>query len=1267
MNSLAQRITPAFVGTLTLAGCAALHIDVDVYKGPLANEPAIQDDQFPAMLPAAKALLVRLRRSLDPITEARFETGDGRQGGWVQDYDSTLLGAQAVNNILYLYEDEPAVARPEWFLRLQTLARGFADSWNLALGEAEPAYSELVSAMKLSLTGSAAQCAAEFRNFLNRSYAASGEWSVSSLVPACKPTLQESAHLVQDETFPDENDNAIFFALRRKEPVTTLAALLYTDSTARDRFVAAVQNKANAYVRGREALHSLWAQALAVLITSGASQVAPENRLSEGGRRALAHLVALATQPQFLDAYFCTLARNSDTAGLELQRLLTRYAGTSQAWAGADHQYSKAEAYPYEEADSSLQKLLVDEPTEASKLLLDADEGFRTRPQLCAYGSPKRESPAKHAYGIVRGLSFGPSGLSFESSSDSLEVKILRGLQRVKVAVAGGLESGRLHDGLDTVLQEYLLARTEHEADFDDPVANSQRERLRIQVVQFAEKLLVLTNNEQLFNEVSRKLPKSDNGLAEAEKKEKEEAEAREKKTLQVTSSRGTEYKKYVPLLQAIANSLLVQAQELQSLAADATKLKQNGATESAALDGSLNAAAYLDRVLADLDADPTAPVEPLDESTVGHGGPSVADAAGAVALSRHSRSNRSVSVDATLSLQQKAAETVAERQGKTDAASAALALVTGGDAPSMLAALKNANARDRKAEVTAVQLWIDATLGRTGQVGDTRHNQLIAARSYFTDLRDEPSVARADTVDAAFKALIAQIKKDTVALGQKLARAKEAKAAADRQVQIQTKLAASIGTADAATSHAQGQARAGNSQSVTQQDALVAIQSKSAAVLAALIKTKTSDSAAAAYFAMLSELQTGVGNNPAGGVVVTPLQCRAARAYLLKRGPPGGIVANGASKQTSAQVLDSLIASLRYKYILATSKGTSGKGEADAAKAALELALDFRGGLQHIRPASSYLRSVYTTTAFQDSAGVQWRNLLSDEARRGSPLFSEWLVRKFGDKTPEELKGAEENDRQAWQTINTVKVTGAGRTNYVITKDDVGNWYVKTYVNDTRKITSGALKLGLFSLGGASANPTLLKSISGSDASGTTPSDGMSAARPGGTTQNQGSPAGVEGMVAKYRSAYDKATDNDFTAATALDARLHDDVAGAWEKNPQVKDAGGAFDEFKADLKVATDELAARLAALKKAVKEKPADNPKGQQIVLALEATKTAYITLAAKMRGHTDVQPNVLQAALLDARRTIREAITTLAQSRQRTVQAFVTAVTFAGQAK
>ena len=95
--------------------CAVMRIDVDVYKGPLANEEDIQIEQFSAMAIGAKALLIELRDVVqfkETGEKLRQERNAARTAGWYRDdyipqkYSSRLIPeALRVNAILFLYKD----------------------------------------------------------------------------------------------------------------------------------------------------------------------------------------------------------------------------------------------------------------------------------------------------------------------------------------------------------------------------------------------------------------------------------------------------------------------------------------------------------------------------------------------------------------------------------------------------------------------------------------------------------------------------------------------------------------------------------------------------------------------------------------------------------------------------------------------------------------------------------------------------------------------------------------------------------------------------------------------------------------------------------------------------------------------------------------------------------------------------------------------------------------------------------------------------------
>ena len=135
----------AVLACLMLNGCAVMRIDVDVYKGPLANSDAVQVQQFAAMAIGVKPLLIQLRDNLilESATQEQLEDDaqddakqinrpkDLRGWRWYDDsgYITTLLEteraayttfdrdevlpvwvndrARRVNDLLRFYDDRP--------------------------------------------------------------------------------------------------------------------------------------------------------------------------------------------------------------------------------------------------------------------------------------------------------------------------------------------------------------------------------------------------------------------------------------------------------------------------------------------------------------------------------------------------------------------------------------------------------------------------------------------------------------------------------------------------------------------------------------------------------------------------------------------------------------------------------------------------------------------------------------------------------------------------------------------------------------------------------------------------------------------------------------------------------------------------------------------------------------------------------------------------------------------------------------------------------
>ncbi|MDP5138373.1 hypothetical protein ORJ04_20705 [Rheinheimera baltica] len=129
-------------------------------------------------------------------------------------------------------------------------------------------------------------------------------------------------------------------------------------------------------------------------------------------------------------------------------------------------------------------------------------------------------------------------------------------------------------------------------------------------------------------------------------------------------------------------------------------------------------------------------------------------------------------------------------------------------------------------------------------------------------------------------------------------------------------------------------------------------------------------------------------------------------------------------------------------------------------AKEALQLAHDLSARRQYLTPATAYLRSSYPSSAMQkNNSASDWQNMLSNGALRSIPLFGS--LKANNNITQQQI------DKQFWQNINTVRITGGGDTNYVVVKDDIGNWYVKGYSSDPKEIYQTVANVALYNVAG--------------------------------------------------------------------------------------------------------------------------------------------------------------------------------------------------------
>jgi hypothetical protein len=175
----------------------------------------------------------------------------------------------------------------------------------------------------------------------------------------------------------------------------------------------------------------------------------------------------------------------------------------------------------------------------------------------------------------------------------------------------------------------------------------------------------------------------------------------------------------------------------------------------------------------------------------------------------------------------------------------------------------------------------------------------------------------------------------------------------------------------------------------------------------------------------------------------------------------PSRLKIEAGDHKLSRDVLDQVIASLRQQHIDIVRRLGKSDPAALNIEQALTVALQQRSGMAYIRPSAAFLRTSFTASGLQDNVGTEREDLILQSAFRGLPILGGAKDPNFA--TQRQIN--QEIDKQFWQNVNRVRVTGSGSTNYAIAKDDVGNWYVKSYAADTSQIINSAKNLALFNL----------------------------------------------------------------------------------------------------------------------------------------------------------------------------------------------------------
>lgn len=319
----------------------------------------------------------------------------------------------------------------------------------------------------------------------------------------------------------------------------------------------------------------------------------------------------------------------------------------------------------------------------------------------------------------------------------------------------------------------------------------------------------------------------------------------------------------------------------------------------------------------------------------------------------------------------------------------------------------------------------------------------------------------------------------------------------------------------------------------------------------------------------------------------------------LNKRVPPPSFTISDTSTLTDAKaVLDQEIAFLRQEHIQAVRVGGGGENTVavEKALAVLEAAAQHRAGMVHLRPAAAYLRTSYPSTSLQDDPNLTWDNLLLQQGLRNIP-FSSYVADLFNPESRHDRAVSADLDKQYWQNINRVRVSGAGSTNYVLAKDDVGNWYVKHYFGDTARIFESARKLGMYNLG-STMGASLLSSLK--DKQVKEESSSVDA-----------QPIPLKRVFDQHRTAYTSKTTADVTALKELAEKdvLATKIKEGWQSLPDLKGEGET-------LKMIEDGLPAPLKKLKDRMGEIEGNDKTrdGVRVVQEIQAIRNFHRALNA-----------------------------------------------------
>ncbi len=1208
---------------LLTTGCAALTIDVDVYKGPLANHEEVQLEQMAVMAVAAKPLLeelcIRLEEAASLNNKEKREARERcKPSSEIYDFDEKVqrsnehfqsTGGERIKAILSLYEDQSLKELAELIIPLKKNLRAYVSNFPVIRPQDEAHFLEYEKVWEKIEAGMGVEfnkghplmksnspiigqqeefkldlekLKDAYKGFIQGNVRLSfdgklgrdqdkiykAHWSLyenhHAQIPAgdvikyFRYNLQvptESGFLFpyfKDLSVPLEDRDSQTSANSEYRALPSYAKihaeLLFQNGQgeAKILFLDQINKISHTFLKARERLNELLHLSLEIIKRTDASKSGSYTSVAKI-REAAARFAAQLINPSYL---YCAL-ENEEGRKEVVKTLRRRVKDSFSIWrpTGNYRKFLEFEYTPPEEwVLSFLRNLLVKEQLSDHMLKVHEDYKYTYAYTNEARGT-KCETQERYKYRPHRefGLTTGPVALPPTSHIEKLGNTVTN-----KLKALGGLERGRLSVGLNTLIEEFLEKRINH---LGGPESKDQKQLIDA-LVRFAQKVLSLSNQKTLL---TKKNSYPDNIY-------KPEEGSLDEETL---------------VLQSIGNSILVQANELRERSSHKDDLEKSGPHERHAvkLIYSSDPQIVLDDLISAIEGKTN--VHQVDDNTY--------------QKEITKLINKISGLEAKLAPLKGQLETknTLSEEKKIDHEKAKLALsyqklanqlVSCSSCPSSFDG-QNLSISGTKPESLAefqekLKRFVELANPFSDQPGVKLKNKIIILfNSLIADHQDQDSkegrkilsavktsfwdispvnitkLPRTEAFGQLKDELASLVNADTAAVVAAGEEFDEVQAEINKLDQQVEKLHAKLQAKKEKKKQGEYNRKLATEIILTRD----AINAKKKNVLDAIGKKISNEpkSYSPGPRDTIKELLTVFEKELKNSVEADDgkkAEWISAIKHVKLHPIPFFPLGTSEPQETSKQVLDDVIASLRQKHIKAVGESGPDTEPAKRIAAALKTALNYRSNMIYIRPSSMYLRSSYPATSLQDDPGLTRKNMLQEQALRSLPILGGAFDCLYGncpwgaDKNKRKI--VSEIDKQFWQNINQVKVTGGGITNYVIAKDDIGNWYVKEVATDPEPIIKSARNLALYGLG-SGLNTNLVGRVQEQSQNESPTQVGAQNAA------SQTTP--LERLFSKYEIEYQSRTKNDFeelkTAVSSNAKSLPDQIKKAWASNKSLSD----------------------------------------------------------------------------------------------------------------